>query len=46
MPAFGLAVPIQAHHPQVQGITRFQLDKRLTGLKQQWAWRHDVASPP
>ena len=29
-----------------EGITRFQLDKRLTALKQELPWLHDVAAQP
>ena len=43
---WALAVATTTYQTQGQGITRFQLDKRLTGLKQELPWLQEVASQP
>jgi putative transposase len=43
---WGLALATQTYQTQGQGLTRFQLDKRLTALKQDLPWLREVASQP
>ncbi len=43
---WALDLATQTYQTQGQGITRFQLDKRLTALKQEWPWLQEVASQP
>lgn len=43
---WALALATTTYPTQGQGITRFQLDKRLTALKQDLPWLGEVASQP
>ena len=43
---WALALATTTYQTQGQGITRFQLDKRLTALKQELPWLGEVASQP
>jgi putative transposase len=43
---WGLALATQTYQTQGQGLTRFQLDKRLTALKQELPWLREVAAQP
>ncbi len=43
---WALALATMTYQTQGQGITRFQLDKRLTALKQELPWLQEVASQP
>ncbi|MCY0886394.1 MAG: helix-turn-helix domain-containing protein, partial [Firmicutes bacterium] len=43
---WGLALATQSYQTQGQGLTRFQLDKRLTALKQELPWLREVAAQP
>ncbi len=43
---WGLALATQTYQTQGQGFTRFQLDKRLTALKQELPWLREVAAQP
>ena len=43
---WALALATTTYQTQGQGITRFQLDKRLTALKQELPWLHEVAAQP
>ena len=43
---WALALATTTYQTQGQGLTRFQLDKRLTVLKKELPWLHDVASQP
>ena len=43
---WALALATTTYQTQGQGITRFQLDKRLTALKQELSWLGEVASQP
>ncbi len=43
---WALALATTTYQTQGQGITRFQLDKRLTALKQELPWLGEMASQP
>ncbi|PSR20579.1 MAG: hypothetical protein C7B45_14400 [Sulfobacillus acidophilus] len=43
---WALAVATTTYQTQGRGITRFQLDKRLTALKQELPWLSEVAAQP
>ena len=43
---WALALATTTYQTQGEGITRFQLDKRLTALKQELPWLGEVASQP
>jgi putative transposase len=43
---WGLALATQTYQTQGQGLTRFQLDIRLTALKQDLPWLQEVAAQP
>jgi putative transposase len=43
---WGLALATQTYQNEGHGLTRFQLDKRLTALKQEWPWLGEVAAQP
>lgn len=43
---WALALATTTYQTQGKGITRFQLDKRLTALKQELSWLGEVASQP
>ena len=43
---WALALATTTYRTQGHGVTRFQLDKRLTALKQELPWLGEVASQP
>ncbi|PSR20943.1 MAG: transposase, partial [Sulfobacillus acidophilus] len=43
---WALALAMTTYQTQGRGVTRFQLDKRLTALKQELPWLSEVASQP
>jgi putative transposase len=43
---WGLALATQTYQTEGHGLTRFQLDKRLTALKQDLPWLREVAAQP